>query len=62
MSDIKEEMLSVDWPLESRDDGAGGGGPRGLWIPPVNIRPEILLVTNVHSEQWKVWQYVLNDN
>lgn len=37
-SDIKEEMLSVDWPLESRDDGAGGGGPRGLWIPPVNIR------------------------
>lgn len=37
MSDIKEEMLSVDWPLESRDDGAGGGGPRGLWIPPVNI-------------------------
>lgn len=33
-SEVIEEMLSVDWPLESLDEGseigAGGGGPRGL--------------------------------
>lgn len=35
-SDANEVMLSVDCPFDSRGEGAGGGGPLGLCILPVN--------------------------
>lgn len=39
ISEANEDILSVDWPFDSRDDGndvgVGGGGPRGLWTLPV---------------------------